>query len=120
MKVATNTCVTECSSVMEIEGILYKSSLNPCDDVWISGEKDYPCLAILINGDQARVHFFLNDRGDVWQAVGTGEENVMFFFEGEQLEVPADSVISLERAVECMEEFYATGQRPECMEWREL
>lgn len=63
MNIACNNGDFELYSKQDIEKLLRKSSLNPYDDIWISGEKDYPCLAILINGAYACVHYFLNEDG---------------------------------------------------------
>ena len=32
----------------DIEQIIKKYADNPLDDIWISGENEYPCLAILV------------------------------------------------------------------------
>ena len=33
------------------------------NDVWISGEQPYPCIAVCINGEYVAVNFFQNDTG---------------------------------------------------------
>ena len=110
----------EIKSWDELEQQIRESSSNPYDDIWISGETEYPCLAVLINGSYACVHFFLNEEGDMWQSVGEGDKDMVFVNNGEESEMPADSIISLERAVECAKQFYQTKKKPTCIEWREL
>lgn len=34
--------------------------------------------------------------------------------------MPADSIISFERAIECAKQFYQTKKKPTCIEWRGL
>lgn len=36
------------------------------NDIWISGEQQYPCIAVCINGEYAAVNFFQNDTGEMW------------------------------------------------------
>lgn len=85
-----------------------------------NGDTDYPCLAILINGTYACVHYFLNDEGDMWQSVGYGDKDIAFMSNGAKSDMPADSVISLDKAIECAKQFFETPGRPDCIEWREL
>lgn len=109
-----------CQAWEEIENLIIESSQHPFADIWLSGKTEYPCLAILVNGEYACVHYFLNDQGEMWQAVGDGEKDVVFLSGGERSEMPADAVVSLERALECTKQFYETEERPDCIEWREL
>lgn len=120
MRIASCSGDFECCSWNELDNFIKKSSLNPLDDIWLYGTADYPCLAILLNGKDACVHYFLNDKGDMWQSVGYGDTDVAFLSHGNQLEMPADSVISLDKAIECAKQFYATLEKPNCIEWREL
>lgn len=110
----------ECHSWQELENIMKKCSLKPFDDIWINKDVDYPCLAILINENYACVHYFLNDAGDMWQSVGYGDKDVVFVSNGDKSDMPADCVISLDKAIECAKEFYHTLDRPSCIEWRRL
>ena len=112
----------KCLTKRELEILIRNSSLNPYDDIWISEvETGCPCLAILVNGNFACVHYFLNDNGDMWQSVGNCEQEVTFKVTGEAPNtMPGNCVISLDTAIKCMEEFFDTHKRPNCIEWREL
>lgn len=110
----------ECDSWQEVEKLIRRSSLNPLDDIWISKEAEYPCLAILLNGNAACVHYFLNEEGDMWQSVGYGDRDIVFESNGDKSEMPANTVISIEKAIECAKQFYNIQKQPECIEWREL
>ena len=121
MKIASNSGDHEFQTREETADFIRKSALNPYDDIWICGTEDYPCLAILVNGDLACVHYFLNDQGDMWQSVGNREEDVLFRVIGEAPgSMPGDCVISLDEAIACVNQFFDTLQRPDCIKWREL
>lgn len=111
----------ECHTWEELEKLIRKSSFSPFDDIWINGNTEYPCLAILLNGNYACVHYFLNDQGDMWQSVGHGDIDVAFVAgNGDKSDMPSDCVISLEEAIDCAKQFYDTLEKPTCIEWREL
>ena len=95
-----------CDSWDELEMLITKSTLNPFDDIWLNGKTAYPCLAILIHGQDACVHYFLNDQGDMWQAVGYGDRDVAFISDGEKSDMPADAVIPFEQALVCAKQFF--------------
>lgn len=123
MVVSTNQIETECNHIEEIEQIIRRSAdLHlPLDDIWISGEEKYPCLSILVNGEYACVHYFANENGEVWQSFGNLQREIIFKAGGEEWEAPADTILSLEMAIECMKEFCSKRfRRPECIEWQEL
>lgn len=110
----------ECHLWNELESLIRNSALNPFDDIWLNRGADYPCLAILINRTYACVHYFLNGEGDMWQSVGYGDKDVAFISNGDKSDMPADSVIPLDKAIECAKYFYDTLDKPNCIEWREL
>ncbi len=110
----------KCQSWNELKDFITKSSFNSLDDIWINGNDDYPCLAILINREHACVHYFLDGDGNMWQSVGYGKEDVAFVCNGEKSVMPANSVISLDKALECAKQFFQTLERPSCIEWRDL
>jgi len=121
MTVSTNAGEFEVQTRDELEALLRKSALNPYDDIWIGGAERYPCLAILVNGDQACVHYFLNDSGDLWQSAGDQEGDVLFAAHGEPPNpMPGSCVISLDEAVKCASQYFETQKRPDCIDWNEL
>lgn len=108
------------SSWPETEAFLRECAANRPDDIWLSGDTDYPCLAMMLSGCYACVHYFLNDNGDMWQSVGQEEQDFTFLVNGEQTEMPGDTVISLEQAIACARQFFDSPERPDCIEWQEL
>ena len=103
----------------EIAGHIRRSAALPFDDIWLGGGSEYPCLAILVNGDKACVHYFEAD-GVMWQSYGDCPEGTVFLAGGEEWKAPADTVVSIERAICCAEEFFESENRPECIAWQKL
>lgn len=98
-----------------------QTTAQECSDLWISGEQDYPCMAVCINGEYAAVNFFQNDAGEMW--LSYNEKNikeVTFTAEGDEWKPDADAVISLTDAFSCIREFLNTYERPACIQWQEL
>lgn len=122
LKVATNKGDIVCKTPQEVENIIINSSKKPLDEIWVSGEDEYPCLAVLVNGDLTSICYFLNENGDMWQSVGNAESNgsVEFLVGGELDERPEYTVVSLEAALECVKQFCDTFYKPDCIEWEEL
>lgn len=90
-------------------------------DIWISGDNEYPCMAVCTNGQYATVNFFQNDIGDVWLSYNDKNQNeVTFIADGTEWCPTADSVISLNDAFLCIREFLGTYERPSCIQWQEL
>lgn len=91
------------------------------DEIWVSSEENpYPCLSILVKGEYACVHYFGKEEGDIWQSCGEFEKEVVFLAGSEEWIAPAYVIISMETAINCMEEFCDTMERPKCIEWKEL
>ncbi len=91
------------------------------NDLWISGEQPYPCIAVCINGEYAAVNFFQNDAGEMWLSYNDkNEKEVTFIAEGDEWKPDADAVIALNDAFSCIREFLNTYERPTCIQWQEL
>ena len=104
----------------EAEAFLRNCAANKPDELWLSGDTDYPCPAIMVNGQYACVHYFLNDNGDMWQSVGHEEQDVTFIAGGVDTEMPGSTVISTKQAIDCARQFFDSIERPDCIEWFEL
>lgn len=108
---------TVCRSKSEVEKIILNSSN---DDIWISIGKDYPCLAILINGKYACIHYFEDENGTSFQSVGDVNKEITFIAGGTEWTAPLEAVVTLDDAVICAEFFIDKLNRPECIEWKEI
>lgn len=91
------------------------------NDMWISGEQPYPCIAVCINGEYAAVNFFQNDSGDVWLSYNDkNQKEVTFIADGSEWKPNADAVIALNDAFSCIRDFLNTYEKPSCIQWQEL
>ncbi|MCM1507642.1 MAG: Imm1 family immunity protein [Ruminococcus flavefaciens] len=116
MTVSTNNGDKICQRKSEIKRIILNSTDN---DIWIS-ENKYPCLVVLVSGKYACIHWFEDENGKMFQsAEGIGKE-VTFIAGGTEWTAPPESVVTIETALKCVDEFCDTLNRPECIEWEEL
>lgn len=76
------------------------------NDIWISGEQPYPCIAVCINGEYAAINFFQNDTGDIWLSYNDKKrKEVTFIADGNEWKPDADAIIALSDAFSCIREF---------------
>lgn len=61
MRVAVNSGDIECRCFAELEKIIRSNAKDGIDDIWIAGDEDYPCLAILRKENYCCIHYFEND-----------------------------------------------------------
>lgn len=108
MNVSTENGEILCQSKAEIvEMIKQGAALLQGDEIWMSSnENPYPCLSILIKGEYACIHYFLNDEGNAWQSCGDFNKEVTFFAGKGDREwtAPEYVIVPLEKAISCMEE----------------
>ena len=91
------------------------------NDVWISGEQPYPCIAVCINGEYAAVNFFQNDTGEMWLSYNDkNQKEVTFMAGGDEWSPDVDAIIALNDAFSCIREFLDTLERPSCIQWQKL
>lgn len=122
MSVSTTNGDIICKSKAEMVEIIKNGAALPNgDEIWVSSnEKAYPCLSILIKGKYACLHYFKNDQGDVWQSRGDFNKEVTFLEGDREWTAPEYVIVSLEKAINCMEEFWDTLKRPKGIEWEAL
>ena len=86
----------------------------------------YPMLDVVARDQLAVLHFFSAEAGPVAQSLaespaGLGGEIVFpAHLTGEPMVLPALSVVPLDVALQCVEEFARSGQRPRRIGWLEL
>lgn len=115
--ISTNYGTTICRSKSEVEKII-TGSLN--NDIWLNIGSEYPCLAILVNGKYACIHYFENNNGVSFQSVGDVNKEVTFIAGGTEWIAPCESVVTIEEAVICAEIFCDTVKLPNIIEWKKL
>lgn len=97
---------------------LIESTVRSSREIWISGREKYPCLALLTCGGNACVNYFGVDEGDMWMSRSESTQSAIFLAGGEQWQSPADAVISIDEALQCVREFCGTLTRPACIKWQ--
>ncbi len=79
---------------------------------------DYPCISVLTNGEYACVNYFGKQESDLWLSKSGSTQSVRFYPGGAEWDSPADAVISIETAIECVGEFCRCLTRPTNIEWQ--
>ena len=91
------------------------------NDIWVSGEQPYPCMAVCINGEYAAINFFQGEAEGIWLSYNDkNQKEVTFFAGGDEWTPDVDAIIALSDAFLCIREFLGTYERPTCIEWQEL
>lgn len=96
------------------------------NEIWLSMDKKYPSLGILIQDKLACVHFFPKEGHPGFRSIGEQLLNlngVSIFHVNtpqEEIEVTNKAVIDLSTALQASQEFFQTGQMPQCVKWLEL
>lgn len=100
---------------------LVQMAVQDKSDLWISGERPYPCIAVCINGEYAAINFFRNDEGDMWLSYhDKNQKEVTFISGGEEWTPDANAIVALSDVFSCVREFLETHERPTCIQWQEL
>lgn len=113
MRISTPGGTFETSDPAIIENALRQ---NP--EVWVSGEDDYPCISVLTNGESACVNYFGIDENDLWLSRSDSTRSITFYPDGAEWDCPANAVVSIETALQCVTEFSRTHTRPTNIRWQ--
>jgi len=124
MFVSSNLGTIECITFSEYEEQIRECiKYNPSNEIWCSCAEDpdiYPCLAILVKGEEAVVNYFSENNDRMFASVGDLSKDGEVEFEGGQYEVDAYQIIPSMAALECALQFFYSQERPPCIEWEEL
>lgn len=113
MRISTPSGTFETNDPAQIETALRQSP-----EVWVSGNDSYPCLSILISGENACVNYFGTDENDLWLSQSNSKQSVTFYPGGAKWQAPEDAIISINDALECVSEFCQTLARPANILWQ--
>lgn len=121
MYISSNNGNYECYTIDEMKGYILQCAENVFDEIWISKDKNNcPILVVLINDNHACLHFFIDDKGTVFQSIGYGYEDMSFKLNNDEIIMPANSIILLDDAIKCAEQFFIDYDKPNCIKWRSL
>lgn len=126
MLVESFLVVKECNSFEEVKEILKQRNEKGFNEFIISIEKDFPYMVMLVKDNFACLNFFKEEDDAGYSSINSEtilcEEDFMIFYTNvnEEVEVVDYSIISFEKALLVVEEFYITNSLPKCIEWEEL
>jgi len=87
--------------------------------LWIGSE--YPCMNLLIKGEIAHMCYFPSrDHPGYISQNGQNNEGSILINGSDHIEVPTDSIISVNTALEAAKEFCETSALPKNSKWLEL
>ena len=91
-------------------------------ELWISetgSPDDFPCLAVLLNGDQAVLNIFYKD-GSNYVSSGSGSfDEIVPFYDG-RYEIHGNQIISKTEAVVAVMDFFNTKDRSYLIDWERI
>lgn len=101
-----------------IEKCFYNQSGN---EIWCThGEKEYPCLSVLVNAEKAVCNYFSVNNEQMYASLGNiNEKGTVDFLDG-QYDVAKYQVIAVDKAMKCAMSFYYSEEKPDCIKWEEL
>jgi len=117
-----------CDEVDKINDILQQKDANNTNEFWISIDTQFPFMGLLTNNGLAYVHFFDKEGSPGFRAlsncdVGSYLSGTTTFYSNngsEEIVVENECVLSINKAIEIVKQFYTTKKMPTCVEWDEL
>lgn len=128
MKIEHLSGVDICENVSEIEMVMKKQNPQGYNEFWISIETQFPYIGVLTNNSLAYVHFFDKDRSPGLRALSDSNSDLdmtketVFYSNNcsDIMEIHNECVITLDKAVEAVQEFFVTNKIPQCVRWDQL
>jgi len=119
--------MVECNTIEILDSILNVRYGRNVNEFWISGEREIPCLAMLVNGNYANLTFFPEDGHPGFQSAAKDTnlklDDVTIFCTNtpyEEIEIKNDAVVTFAIALNAAREYYTTKEMPSCIEWVEM
>lgn len=117
-----------CDDLESIAAVMKKQNENGNNEFWISMETSFPFMGVLTSGHCAYVHFFDEEGSAGFSAlsddnVSLDADQIPVFYTNnasEIMEVEDHCILSLDKAIQIVQEFFTTKQMPQCIEWDEL
>jgi len=122
MKITSNTGSYSCSSPEEFAACLRTCfAAKAGNEIWCAlEERKFPCLSILVNGEQAFVNYFAKKDGDMAASIGDEKAKGSVEFCGGQYQIAAYQIIPASSAMECALAFFRSRKLPDCIKWETL
>ncbi len=100
---------------------IIKKEIEDEKEIWISSEKEYPSMAICLNGEYAAITYFQSEDGEMWLSYNdNNQKEVTFLAGGEEWSPAPNAVIGINDMLSCVKEFLNSYERPACICWQDL
>ena len=100
---------------------IIKNAMSDEKEIWISGDNEYPSMAISLNGEYAAITYFQSDNGEMWLSYNEKNQKVVTFLAGGEEWIPEpNAIIGINDMLSCVKEFLSSYERPSCISWQEL
>ena len=100
---------------------IIKNAMSNEKEIWISGDNEYPSMAICLNGEHAAITYFQSEDGGMWLSYNENNQKVVTFFAGGEEWIPEpNAVIGINDMLSCVKEFLYSYERPSCICWQDL
>lgn len=119
-----------CNTIEELSKIMQRRDNRGYNEFWIciDEEEMYPCIVISVFNEIAYLHYFEDEGEAGWSSVtkqsnGLDEEGMTKFYTNsgaEEIMIENRAVVTVDKAVEVVAEFFNTEEMPNCIEWEEL
>ena len=120
MRISLNTVDMNVGTAEEAVMLIQHHAANGMEEIWISADDAlYPALAVQVNGKHACVHYFSENDGEMYMSIGDGKEEVTFIAGGIEWNAPADAVITIDEAAECVRRFCKDYKLPGNILWQD-
>jgi hypothetical protein len=114
--------IYQCDDAGVFKSIMQKLLAEKSAEVWISqkGEQDeYPCMALLVNENNAALNHFGDDGSCYSSCNGSAEDGFVSFCDG-QFEIHSNQVISKEEALTALMDYFSDNGRSSGIQWEQL
>ena len=100
---------------------IVKKAITKEKEIWISGDDEYPSMAICLNGEYAAITYFQSQDGTMWLSYNENNQKEIIFVAGGEEWIPEQNVVvGTNDMLSCVQEFLNSLERPSCICWQEL
>lgn len=117
----------ECSNFIELEKVLRMRTAKGVNEFIINSEEEFPYLIMSVKDEYACLNYFDEDNSPGYSSIGgdvdLNEDEISIFYtntDEEEIEVANYSIMSFQKAIMAVKEFFETNIMPKCIEWEEL
>jgi hypothetical protein len=104
-----------------IEIIKKRPALDSNHFIFTFAEDGFPQLAAFVRNDDCVLYYL--DKGGSFASAGKNKTGAEIFYEnktGAEVELARGMIVPAERLTYCAAEYFATRERPQCIEWMSL